>query len=270
VAAFLIWWPFLAAIYQFHQMRSDRSGYNAVTNDNWDPQLGDFWSFKVGDVVTWGILLVQASIFVAQAYLAQKQRVAMNGQLEATQAAADAAVISAQTAISIELPLFVIEKIRLAHDTGSAADGHHTVVIKNEGRTAARIIADFLHVHTGHSLPNKPLPFAAHHERAVEVFIPTGSIVTIARDDLVDAATWTKLMESKTVGFLIGYIDYIDFMENVRRYAFCFAGLPKGQQMYTTILPSAIAWVRHGGAAYNYHTALDDAHDHGAVFRPSS
>ena len=169
---------------------------------------------------------------------------------------ADAAKLSADAALGAELPIFAPSNIGAAFlKKGSAA--RHVIQIANIGKTPAIILADCIDVYVGKALSKEPEYRSGQHLLLEHQLHKEGNY-SVSRPADVDEVCWGAILSGETYLWLFGYIDYIDFTGNVRRYGFCFGAQPTYSLMYTTMEPNNVKWIHFGGNAYNYHKRVEE------------
>jgi hypothetical protein len=240
MAAVFIWWPLIAAVPFLHAEPAAGTAYGIHVQNYGQPQPNEFWAIKIGDVLTIFILFVQALIFLVQAYLAHRQRIAMDGQLKATQTAASAALAS------LDRPwLFVCDlKLNQAEWSNAEQPLVAELCIANYGKAPAFIkslkIAHFRGPHHHNGYPIKPLPDGMKNFPAVsdlETFFARNAR-TVGREII-------PLTEGEPIGMKVGARRFLTVGEDltvpigpgVKTGSFCAYGFKKVETFVGAINP---------------------------------
>ncbi len=226
--------------------------YPASSPDDADARVAYFTEMLA--IVT-GIL---AFVSAAQIYFLRKADETSKEVADATAKSADAAKLSADAAVGLYLPIFAV-KLEQAGNQRSAGNEANMFNMRNNGKTTASIVADYLEAFVGDNLPATPIYKRKFFQQLLtERDIEQTMTNDLRRNSLLTPAIWQEVYSGKKYLWFIAYIDYIDFTGKMRRYAFCQGAKPVFHAMYISDTPQAVSWIRFGGEAYNYHKRLDE------------
>ncbi|HUW28601.1 MAG TPA: hypothetical protein VMV97_08320 [Sulfuriferula sp.] len=173
-------------------------------------------------------------------------------QSEDTRASLAITKRSADAAIALELPIFIIERISIPTFGGAA-----TIEFGNHGRTPATIISNCFVTELDRHLPSKPMyPEQTVQKLSNPRIVDPGKSYEISRQAGPLQADWMSALEGKLILRAYGYVEYFDFLKERRRTGFClaFTPLPNGQTKGRT----QGVWSLEGPSTYTYDSPLVD------------
>jgi len=207
------------------------------------------------------LALFTGALFGATVYLGKeakktsdRQEIEMKDSLAIAKESADAARLSADSAVALELPLFVIENISISQNF-QTCDVH----LGNHGRTPAIITRNCLVTKLDMALPLElRYPINDVEKVSISRIVGPADEYTISRKSSISPTEWLDIYASKTILWVYGYLEYIDFLKKKRRTGFCVAFLPRPDIMYPSSVSTKGEWVQEGPASYSYDKILSE------------
>jgi hypothetical protein len=260
---------------------------NQAADTHDEPQKSKKWAFLQceGEVVDSnnGTIAALATIFIAaftltlwratdKLWKAGEKQIAL-GEKTANAAitAADAASRQATSMVAIELPIFVIEDVRILEDHPRGVE----IKLGNHGRTPAIITAHCLETNVAKTLPKKT---GYTRDGTFEVLrdqvVDRGHSYSIVRAIIpLDDDEWGLILRGATTLWAFGYVDYLDFMKREHREGYCIAFLPVpvtlAERAYPSMGTFSLNWVRTGNPGYAYNRYKTDEERRGGLVEPT-
>jgi hypothetical protein len=176
--------------------------------------------------------------------LADQQSKDMRASLAITKRSADAA-------ISVELPIFVIERIAIP------AYGPAEIGFGNHGRTPASIVSDCFVTVPDQELPPDPI----YHAQCIQPvsnarIIDPRHTYTVSRPSGPRQPAWEQALAGTTKLWAYGYVEYIDYLKERRRMGFCLAFFAIKKTEETGEIQGT--WSLGGPSAYTFDKPVVD------------
>lgn len=198
-----------------------------------------------------GILAV---FTIALALETRRLRKLARQQASDMQASIRLAERAAETAVALELPLFVIE-----NSGNPELRPKITIKLGNHGRTPAVITADCLVIEVTPSLAPKPCyPMESQVRTASSRIVEQGHSYSIERASALGEEDELRLRRGDGILWVYGYLEYVDFLKNKRVTGFCVAFEPHRHPMYPESPSGGGRWVLEGPAGYTYDRLVED------------
>jgi len=155
---------------------------------------------------------------------------------------------SADAAVALQRPIFIIESTSISPSNGNA-----TIKLGNHGRTPAIITKNCFVMELVDALPPQPCYPTGNIEKVdISRIVAPHDLFEISRTSVISPEDWDRVLDQKTKLWVYGYLGYIDFLKKKRRMGFCVAFDPNTPLPWSSIPVNKGNWVQVGPAAYTY------------------
>ncbi len=184
-------------------------------------------------------------------FAAVKQGVDTRRSLNISERAATAASNTLTAMISAELPLFVPESYDLA-----LREGNFKVVLGNHGRTPAFVIRHCLNVSVLGELPQVPQYSDIHNLASIRAVEKGGIYNELSTQIQIGNELRTDLIAGRKHVWAYGFLDFIDYRNELRRYGFIYKGIT--HPAVANPVNISVTWQLDFTPRYSYSGLADD------------
>lgn len=163
---------------------------------------------------------------------------------------------SAATALAVELPLFIIESVRMEKGAG------YSLKFGNHGRTPATVVAHWINVIVGELPPVAAYALDARTQLQQDRIVENRHVYEIVGKSDLAEESWGQIATQQQSLWAYGYIEYLDFLRTLRREGFCIAFEPKrtgANVLHDSMAPDGLSWKRCTNSAYTYARPVKEA-----------